>query len=177
MSISTQLFDSEKICLRPIGHEVDAIIESAWSHDPTCLRAMGQDIARPLSPEKIKKKYEALEKEMEGSENAFYFTIRKNEGNRLLGFVRIYWIEWSQGTGSDAINTLLRYVFLELNLSRITLIVFEYNPRAIRAYEKCGFVMEGCVREVMQREGRRWDWYYMGIFREEWEQITKDEIS
>ena len=63
---------------------------------------------------------------------------------------------------------VLRYAFTELNLRRVTLNVFEYNPRAIRCYEKLGFQHEGRVRKYLNREGRRWDLMYMGIMKEEW---------
>jgi RimJ/RimL family protein N-acetyltransferase len=63
----------------------------------------------------------------------------------------------------------------ELNLNRITLIVFEYNQRARRAYEKVGFVVEGRVREVMLRHGKRYDWLIMGVLREDWER-NEDRI-
>ena len=79
---------------------------------------------------------------------------------------------WGQGYGTDAMQTLLRYAFTEMNLRRLTLLVFDYNPRAIRSYEKCGFVKEGTVRGVLQREGQRWDWHYMGILKEEWESLN-----
>ena len=46
---------------------------------------------------------------------------------------------WNKGYGTDVMNVLLRYAFMELNLLRVTLSVFEYNPRAIRSYEKAGF--------------------------------------
>jgi len=58
---------------------------------------------------------------------------------------------------------------MELNLHRVSLDVFEYNPRAIRSYEKVGFKHEGRVRQALNRDGRRWDILYMGILREEWE--------
>jgi RimJ/RimL family protein N-acetyltransferase len=69
---------------------------------------------------------------------------------------------------------ILRYAFTELNLHRVSLDTFEYNPRAIRSYEKAGFKIEGRVRQLLNREGRRWDVIYMGILREEWEKI-RDE--
>jgi hypothetical protein len=78
------------------------------------------------------------------------------------------WLEKGVEKGTDAMRVMLRYVFNELNLRRVSLIVFEYNLRAIRSYEKVGFVHEGRVRRVMQRDGRRWDFLYMGILREEW---------
>jgi RimJ/RimL family protein N-acetyltransferase len=65
-------------------------------------------------------------------------------------------------------QVILRYAFQELNLRRVSLDTFEYNPRAIRSYEKAGFVHEGRVRKFLLREGRRWDMLFMGILREEW---------
>lgn len=62
----------------------------------------------------------------------------------------------------------LRFAFMELNLHRVTLDVFEYNPRAIRSYEKAGFREEGRRRQLLLRNGRRWDEIEMGILREEW---------
>jgi len=70
-------------------------------------------------------------------------------------------------------RVMLRYAFAELNLHRVSLNVFEYNPRAIRSYEICGFVREGRCRQALHRDGRRWDLIYMGIMREEWrESVT-----
>jgi RimJ/RimL family protein N-acetyltransferase len=79
---------------------------------------------------------------------------------------------WGNGFGTDAMRVMLRYAFNELNLRRVGLIVFEYNPRAIRSYEKAGFVHEGRARGFLYREGQRWDLLFMGILREEW--LAKD---
>ena len=45
----------------------------------------------------------------------------------------------SRGYGSEAIKLLLDYAFRYVNLNNIMLKVFDYNKRAIKAYEKCGF--------------------------------------
>jgi len=66
---------------------------------------------------------------------------------------------------------MLRYGFMELNLNRVTLGVFANNPRAVRSYEKCGFVHEGCLREFLLRDGKYCDMLQMGILREEWEAL------
>ena len=76
---------------------------------------------------------------------------------------------WGKGYGTDAMRVILRYAFTELNLWRVTLGAFEYNPRAIRSYEKAGFSHEGRARKNVLRDGRRWDTLFMGILREEWE--------
>jgi RimJ/RimL family protein N-acetyltransferase len=63
------------------------------------------------------------------------------------------------------------YAFRELNLYRISLTVFSYNTRAIRLYEKLGFVHEGVSRSALYRDGQRHDMLLMGLLRPEWEHI------
>ena len=76
---------------------------------------------------------------------------------------------WSQGYGTKATKTVLRYAFHELNLHRVELEVFAYNPRAIRCYEKAGFRHEGTRRQSHFHDGQYHDAYRMGILREEFE--------
>jgi RimJ/RimL family protein N-acetyltransferase len=75
---------------------------------------------------------------------------------------------WGKGYGTDAMEIMLRYAFNELNLQRVSLTVFDYNPRGIRSYEKCGFRVEGRERGRLNREGQRYDMLYMGLLRSEW---------
>ncbi len=76
---------------------------------------------------------------------------------------------WSSGYGSDALRTLLRFAFDEMNLHRVALHVFDFNPRAIASYRKCGFVEEGRLRQAMYRAGQHHDVVMMSILREEFE--------
>lgn len=50
---------------------------------------------------------------------------------------------WGKGYGTDVIRTVLRYVFSELSLESVSLRVYDFNVRAIRCYEKCGFKRVG----------------------------------
>jgi RimJ/RimL family protein N-acetyltransferase len=127
-----------------------------------------------------------LEKELEEqSINQHWFSIRKLDDDKLLGDIDLYVYNWSgrdafvglgigerefwgKGYGTDVMRVILRYGFIEVNLKRVTLTVFEYNPRAIRSYEKAGFRHEGRMRGALNKEGRRWDMLFMGILREEW---------
>jgi RimJ/RimL family protein N-acetyltransferase len=79
---------------------------------------------------------------------------------------------WGKGYGTDAMSLLLRYAFTELNLHRMTLTVYEFNERAIRMYQRCGFKIEGIVRDCLYRNGRRWDLVSMGILRDEWLELN-----
>jgi hypothetical protein len=55
-----------------------------------------------------------------------------------------------------------------LGLHRIALFVFEFNERAIRAYRRCGFVVEGRSRESIYRDGRWWDEIAMSVLESDW---------
>jgi len=44
--------------------------------------------------------------------------------------------------------------FDTLNLNRIALDVYESNLRAVRSYEKVGFVHEGCKRQAIYKDGK-----------------------
>ena len=116
---------------------------------------------------------------------SYFFSIRTLAEDKLIGELGLDVVNWSgrdafvglgigeteywsKGYGTDVMNVLLRFAFIEINLRRVTLTVFGYNPRAIRSYEKAGFRHEGHLRDFLNREGRRWDEIYMGILREEW---------
>ena len=76
---------------------------------------------------------------------------------------------WNQGYGTEATELMLGHAFDRLGLHRVALSVFEFNPRAIRAYEKAGFAIEGRAREAVWRDGRFWDEVHMGVLADEWE--------
>lgn len=74
---------------------------------------------------------------------------------------------WNAGLGTDAVRTLVRWGFRELNLNRVFLRVFEDNAPAIRCYEKVGFKHEGRLRQDRYQDGRYLDTLVMGLLREE----------
>jgi RimJ/RimL family protein N-acetyltransferase len=154
-----------------------------WNRDSEYLRLLDANSANQLSGRKISGWIERdQEKDTPGE---YLFGIRTLEGDRLVGFIDLEGTmfpngdafvgigigdreSWGKGYGTDAMQVILRYAFQELNLRRVSLDTFEYNPRAIRSYEKVGFVHEGRARNFLNREGRRWDMLFMGILRQEW---------
>jgi len=70
---------------------------------------------------------------------------------------------WGKGLGSDAMKTLVEFAFEELNLHRLSLTVFSYNTRAIKAYKKVGFETEGIMRDSLFRAGKYHDKVLMAI--------------
>ncbi|MBN1579125.1 MAG: GNAT family N-acetyltransferase [Anaerolineae bacterium] len=110
----------------------------------------------------------------DGQENVHIGNIGLHDINWLhrhaeLGVVIGEKEHWSKGYGSDAIRTLLRFAFHEMNLHRVYLRVFQDNARGIRAYEKCGFKHEGRMREAVFRKGRYYDELRMSILAHEFE--------
>ncbi len=154
-----------------------------WGCDSEFMRLLDSGSIR-LDSQKVFQR--SLERAFEEQKvNQHWFSIRTLEDDKLLGDINLdahNWTGrdafvslgigerefWGKGYGTDVMRLILRYAFTEVNLRRVTLTVFEYNPRAIRSYEKAGFRHEGRVRKFLHREGRRWDMLFMGVLREEW---------
>jgi RimJ/RimL family protein N-acetyltransferase len=68
-----------------------------------------------------------------------------------------------RGYGTEAIREVLDHAFDVVRLHRISLDVFSFNPGAQRAYEKCGFVVEGRQRHTLKWDGEWVDSILMGI--------------
>jgi len=160
-----------------------------WYRNSEYLRLLNSS-ARPLHSPKAELKW--MEEEAgEMSPGGYYFSIRTLADDKLIGELGLDVVTWpgreafvglgigetgywGKGYGTDVMNVLLRFAFTEVNLKRVSLGVFEYNPRAIRSYEKAGFRHEGHLRKLLSREGRRWNNLYMGILRDEWLELNRD---
>lgn len=70
-----------------------------------------------------------------------------------------------RGLGSDAVVTALDHAFGAMGLHRVSLRVLSYNQRAIRAYLKAGFVVEGRERESAWVGGQWHDDVIMGVLQ------------
>lgn len=81
--------------------------------------------------------------------------------------ITVYKPHWDQGFGTDAVRTLCRFGFREMNLQRIELHVHETNPRGRRAYEKVGFKEEGRLRRAHFIDGSHVDVVVMGLLFDE----------
>lgn len=119
-----------------------------------------------------------------GDENRHNLAIETAEGVHIgvLGFHEMDWKNrcagcgivigekafWDQGYGTDALQTLLRFAFDELNLHRVFLHVFDFNERGIRCYEKVGFLHEGRLRQSRFTGGRYVDDLVMTVLRDDW---------
>ena len=76
---------------------------------------------------------------------------------------------FGKGYGTEATRLILEYGFNVLNLHRIELEVYDFNPRAQHVYEKVGFVKEGVRRDVLLWEGEYHSAIVMSILSHEYE--------
>ena len=178
------LLTGDLVRLAALNPETDAESFARWSRDSEYYRLDTTDPARMWSPRQTR---EFMDKDDQAEHpNSISLAIRTLDGDQVIGFIALDGIEWTHGDawvgigigdrafwgrgyGADAMRVMLRYAFVELNLFRVSLNVFEYNRRAIRSYEKCGFTVEGRLRAWIHRDGRLWDLIFMGILREEWD--------
>lgn len=170
--------------------ERDAPVITTWARNSEFVRMLDADPALPWSLAGTRKDME----EMANRErpNSVHLMIRTLDGDQAIGFISlggINWVHgsawvgigigdpafWGKGYGTEAMQLLLHYAFDELNLYRVNLNVFEYNERAVRSYIKSGYVVEGRARRIFLREGRRWDFIYMGVLRDEWASRPVDQ--
>ncbi len=165
----------KKVILRALEKE-DLTNCWKWINDPEIIE--GVLIVFPMSKYEEEKWYE----KSIGDERNKYFAIevdKKHIGN--IGLHEIDWINrkaalgimigekdyLNKEYGTDAIKTILKFAFGNLNLNKIHLTVFEYNKGAVRCYEKCGFKKEGAMREDIFRDGRYYNTLFMSILRSE----------
>jgi RimJ/RimL family protein N-acetyltransferase len=75
---------------------------------------------------------------------------------------------WGHGYGSDALTTLIRFAFEQLDLHRLEADPDPHNTASIRLVERQGFRREGYLRERYFLNGEPQDAVYYGLLRREW---------
>ena len=183
MKLDNALFSKKNIYVAPIDHEKDAKTVSNWTHDPSYLRGIMTSPALPLPEAKVKKQFEAIEKQIE-ADKRFYFSVHLKNDDRLIGYGDIYRLSWTNqtgmlalgigdvndrgnGYGQEILNLILGFAFDELSLYRLSAAISEDNTAALKLFQNEGFVEEIRQRERIHRDGRRWDLIYVGLLQEE----------
>jgi RimJ/RimL family protein N-acetyltransferase len=172
----------ERIRLRHV-EKADLPTFVEWLNDPEVIENLMMVL--PMSTAEEERWFEKLA-DQPPEEQPLVIEMKTAQGWRMIGnsaFHKIEWKNrsaeigivigdksiWNQGYGTEAVRLLLRHGFGTLNLNRIFLRVFEPNKRAIRAYEKAGFVLEGRLRQARYKSGQYQDEFIMGVLRSEWD--------
>ena len=169
--------------IRLRGMERNDILKSfEWINDPEVNDGLA--IYLPMSLRDEEQWFEQMA-QRDQAEKPMAIEARDGEGWKLIGNCGVFNIEWTnrsaelgiaigeksfwnQGYGTETMKLLLQHGFETLNLNRIYLRVYSTNPRAIRSYEKAGFVLEGTLREAAYRHGNYANVHIMSVLRSEW---------
>lgn len=98
--------------------------------------------------------------------NCVYYNVDRAKGEVELGIMIGEHDCWDRGYGTDAVNTLVGYLFHELDMQRIHLKTLDWNERAQRCFLKCGFTHCG------QRVENGHNFLLMEMKRECWQKSS-----
>lgn len=176
----------ERVRLRAMERE-DLVKSHEWVNDPEVTRGLG--LILPMSMADEENWYNA---QRDPKEKPLAIEVRKGKGWKFIGNCGVFGIEnvnrsaelgimigdkteWDKGYGAEAMTLLLRFGFETLNMHRLFLRVYADNVRAVRSYEKTGFVLEGRLREAVYKSGKYDDVLIMSVLRSEWLKRKKKE--
>jgi len=74
---------------------------------------------------------------------------------------------WGNGYATEAVETILTYGFVDLNLHRISAGVATENEGSIKLLERVGMIREGKHRKILPIRGEWWDNYHYAILEED----------
>ena len=173
----------EKVLLRD-KRAGDIAVDYSWRRDPELSRL---DATRPMQMSfSDYRRYarEEIEHDSRWSRrfaidthdgrhigNCMYYDVDERRGEAELGIMigdREY---WSQGYGTDAVNTLVDYIFTSTKLDRVYLHTLSWNSRARRCFAKAGFVE---VRDVRRNS---MDFVRMEVLRKDWEGSRRRRVD
>ncbi len=83
----------------------------------------------------------------------------------------------NRGFGKKAVLRLLEYAFCAQGLNRVYLEVFESNAAAVRAYQACGFEVEGELMQSIHKGGAYYDTLLMAILKQDYERSRSGDAS
>jgi RimJ/RimL family protein N-acetyltransferase len=171
------ILDGSNVRLRP-AHDTDAKTRFALGNDFEIMEMFGasRDQIRPMSIEQATQEIRGL------MEHPFAWAIENQTS--LIGSVRLDRVDHQdrrasmaigildprclgRGFGTESMNLVLQYAFGDMRLHRIGVRVLAYNRRAIQAYQKCGFLIEGREREAGFVNGHWHDDLIMGLLSRE----------
>jgi len=178
------MLPGQKTSIRPVEEDDIDTLYQWYSDQEVNLWSSG---AWPLNT--LQTKDQLAVKFLDGTPDTYHYAIL-DENNLMIGTIgfkelnfpsrsaTIYVVighksYWGKGYGTDALITFARFLFTQWNFHRISLDTWDDNIRAIKAYEKVGFKIEGRQREARFVLGNYHDAVLMGLLRNEFLALHK----
>ena len=168
--------EGERVYLSPMNPE-DAEIYAKWLSNPNINQYLS--LHNSLVTKEGEQDY--LNK---FCKEEFHLAIIKKENDELIGNIGLEGLDYKNGTcelgifigdennlgkgyGTEAVKLLTEFAFKELRLHSIYLRTYDFNERAIKSYEKCGFKEFGRRHESRFTDGKYHDMVYMELINKE----------
>lgn len=184
------MFEFGDLRFRPVERE-DLKLLHEWENDfEVIMYSRGKPI-NFLSMGQLEKQYEEWMKD----EKEIHLIIERVDLKEAIGIARIEKSDfgnvrnagvgtyigkkelWGKGSGKQITVALLEMCFNQLNMERCEAWSVEYNHRAHKALEACGFKKGGAMRQVEFVNGQKWDGFHFDILRDEYLAIRMDLLK
>lgn len=180
------MFELGDIRFRPVEKD-DLKLLYKWEND---FELMMYSRSKPLnfvSMEQLERQYDKWMKENKD----IHFIVELVDTNEPIGTALIRKEEWSnvknadlgtyigkkeywgKGYGKQITVALLEMCFIFLNMERCEAWSVEYNTRAHKTLEACGFKRGGVMRQTVLVNGKKWNSYHFDMLREEYMNIRE----
>lgn len=159
-----------------------------WHNDARLYETLGD----PFRPVSRTSEADWLRRKASYSNTEINLAICLNPTGEHIGNIYLREIDWvarrsvlhvfigcseqrGKGYGKAAVRQLLHSAFYDLNLNRVFLEVLADNTAAVKTYEKCGFQVEGRLKEHAFKLGQYKDVLVMGISSDKYKQLEGEK--
>jgi RimJ/RimL family protein N-acetyltransferase len=173
------MYTGQKVKLRAYNKK-DIPLRLSYINDAEIVSHITNDIPFPITEHEETIWFESIS----SKSDIYKFAIETIDDNQFIGGCSINDVDWKNsvatvgifignkdywgnGYGSDALNILVSFIFNQMNINKVRLVCYSFNHRALKSFEKYGFVVEGVLRKEIFKDGCYYDKIAMGILREE----------
>jgi RimJ/RimL family protein N-acetyltransferase len=187
--INRPLFTDGSIKLTALDPEEDAGVLSRWTNSPSFVSHYFDGFFRPYKVDEVKKKLKDVLKKASESNARYIFAVREADSRKLFGLVKIGYISGSnQSTqlfldlmeeesfeqyAGSVLAMVLRYIFMELSLHRVSVRIPSYDEKALSLFEGAGFLRETQRRQAIYHDGCFHDELVYGLLRPDWKKAQE----
>jgi RimJ/RimL family protein N-acetyltransferase len=171
-NLKNKRITEEKIVLRRI-RKSDLAACVRWLSDPEVTKFLSDSVKNVTEEQELE-----WFNFIDSSVNDMVFALIARKDRTHIGNCGLHKIDWQQKTcefgifigekgywnksyGTIATKAIAGFVFKKLKFDKISLLVYEYNHRAIKVYKTCGFVIEDVLKKNHLYNNIQWDTYVM----------------
>lgn len=140
-------------------------------HPPSSLALMS-DWLKKITSDNDNLRFAIVHHELGLIGTANLVQINWKDGNAFHGMLLGDRPLQGKGIGVDVVFSMMRYAFEELRLHRLDTTIIDYNEPSKKLYmNKCGWKIEGTVKEWYWRKNKYWDKLIVGITRNDYQTL------